>query len=512
MLTTIKSVKVNGIEAVPVTVECEVSSGIGIHVVGLADAAVKGSLLRTVTAIQAAGYRIPGKKIVINLAPADLHKSGSGYDLPIAIGMLSASEQVGLPDLDKWLVCGEAGLDGTIRCVDGCVQTVLTAQGSGLKGCIIPSANADEVGDLVGTNAPVYAAGSIQEAIDIIKSPKDFPTVGQKAAGKPAASTSPRKSCYESLVGEEGTRRAVEIAAAGGHNVLLIGPKGSPKQVIARALTELLPPMTKDETITAAKIYSNSGRSYKHYHDYCPRPFRAPHYSASLSAMFGGGSGDSIRPGEVSLAHGGVLCLEDINLFPRNTREGLRAVLEDKKVTISRLRSRITFPADTQIVASCQPCPCGHYGDGEKCTCTEAQRLAYMSKLDSALLERIDIQHYTHTRPAVPAKENTESIEDVRARIAAAREMQRNRFAGTGIRTNAEIPVSMLDSFCPLDKASARTLEKIITLTGLSARTYTHILRIARSIADLEGADDIALAHIAEASSFRFLDRRKPTD
>ncbi len=518
MIVYIHSAKCMGIRAVPVTVEVNITLGIGIHLVGLADIAVKESLLRTVTALQARGFHVPGKKIVINLAPADMHKQGSGYDLPIALGVIAASDQRPLPGLGKYLIMGELGLDGSLRPVSGALPMVELALEQGFKGCILPEESALEAADF--TQAQVFGARTLEDVLLILEEREDPSHLliwntecYRRALEEP---TLPFGSFmdFADIIGQEGAKRGVEIASAGGHNVLLLGAPGSGKSSIAKAMAGILPPMTLEESVLTSKVYSVAGRTTGRPGLLRTRPFRAPHISASKAAMLGGGSGENILPGEVSLATGGVLFLDEFCEAPKSTLEALRAPLEDRKVCISRLKAKIEYPASFMLVAASNPCPCGYYGEGERCTCTPGQRLAYLSKLSGPIMDRIDIQLLC--RPvqttALIRGRKAEPSAAIAARVLRACEVQRQRFAGSGIFTNSEMDAKQMERFCPLSEACKTLLEQIIDRLGLSARAYTRIVKIARTIADLSGAQDIEPAHLAEAASYRFLDRRNLLD
>ena len=518
MLVYIHGAKCIGIKAVPVTVEVEISMGIGIHLVGLADAAVKESLLRTVTALQARGFHIPGKKIVINLAPADMHKQGSGYDLAIALGIIAASSQRLLPGLDKYIIMGELGLDGSIRGVSGTLPMVELAMERGFRGCILPEESALEAVDY--TQTKVFGVQTLEDVLRILEesAPADDLLIRNTAAYRNALAREPLRGGgymdFADIIGQAGAKRGVEIACAGSHNVLLMGSPGSGKSSIAKALAGILPPMSLEESALTSKIYSVAGRSSGGLGMVKRRPFRAPHISASKVAILGGGTGENILPGEVSLASGGVLFLDEFCEAPKSTLEALRGPLEDHKVTISRLKAKIEYPAAFMLVAASNPCPCGYWGEGDRCTCTVGKRTAYLARLSGPIMDRIDIQLWVRpvqTQELVRGKKEEPSAA-VAARVAAAREIQRLRFQGTGIFTNSEMGSRELEKFCPLDDECKTLLEGIIDRLGLSARAYTRIIKIARTIADLEGADNIRPVHLSEAASYRFLDRRSIPD
>ncbi len=513
MLVHISGAKCIGIDALEVVVEIKVDKGIGIHLVGLADVAVKESLLRTTTALASMGFHIPGKRIVINLAPADLHKNGSGYDLAIALGIISGSGQKDLPLLERYLIMGELGLNGEIREVPGALSFVELARSLGLKGCILPLRSALEAVDF--DDIEVYGILDLGEAITILSGTEDCSDmlVQNRRPHHGYGSESPGRTEVDmcDIIGQEGAKRGIEIAAAGGHNIIMIGAPGSGKSSLAKALAGILPPMTREESIVTSKIYSVSGRGGS---DGLirTRPYRAPHYSASMAALVGGGAGGAILPGEVSLAHCGVLFLDEFGQMPRSVIEALRGPIEDRKVVISRLRSKVEFPSSFMLVVASNPCPCGYWGEGDRCTCTPAQRIGYLSKLSGPILDRIDLQLVLHPVPSdkIASGVKGEDSATVAARVAAARKLQQERFRGEGINCNSEMGSSHIERFCPLDDTCRQVLLELMERLGLSMRAYFRIIKVARTIADLEGSPSILPVHIAEASSFRFLDRKNP--
>ncbi len=512
MLINIVGAKCIGIDAVPVLVEVKIDRGIGIHLVGLADVAVKESLLRTVTALQSMGFHIPGKKIVINLAPADLHKNGSGYDLPIALGIIAASGQRGLLGLDKYLIMGELGLDGSVRPVPGALPYAEVAVDLGLKGCILPAQSALEAAEF--RQADIYGVETLAEVLSILEEKEDREDLliwnRREYTQASAPSVGSGYMDFSEIIGQEAAKRAAEVAVSGGHNLILIGPPGGGKSSLAKAITGILPPMTMEESLVTSKIYSVSGLPTRDAGLIRRRPFRAPHYSASLAAIVGGGNGGNIVPGEISLAHNGVLFCDEFAQMPKSVVEALRGPMEDRKVVVSRLRGKVEYPASFMLIAATNPCPCGYYGDGDRCTCTVGQRVGYLNRLSGPLLDRIDLHVWMSpldTRRLIDRPKG-ESSAAVAARVMKAREVQLKRFHGDGISTNAEMSNSLMERFCPLSDDCKSLLETIIDRLGLSARAYSRIVRISRTIADLAGSPDILPAHISEASGYRFLDRR----
>ena len=510
MLTHVYGAKCIGIDAIGVTVEVDISMGIGIHLCGLADVAVKESLMRTVTALQSMGYRIPGKKIVINLAPADTHKSGSGYDLPIAIGIIAASEQATLPFLKSFLLMGELGLDGSVRAVPGGLPIAELARKAGFEGCILPYESAIEAAQLDGIR--VYGVNSMDEAIKILGGAPESESYCVSGT-IPQDTEPPRPEMdFADIIGQETAKRGVEIAAAGGHCLILVGSPGSGKSSLAKAMAGIMPPLTLEESLVTSKIYSVAGRGNLRCGFMRSRPFRSPHYSASLPAIIGGGGGDGVYPGEVSLAHSGVLFLDEFAHMPKATVEALRGPLEDRKVTISRLKSKVEYPASFTLVAASNPCPCGYYGEGDRCTCTPSQRIAYLSKLSGPIMDRIDLQ--VIVRSISPAKiaeralNPAEPSASVAARVLKARDIQRLRFFSEAINCNAEMNNRQIEKYCKLSPDCQETMQQLLIKMKFSMRAYYRIIKVARTIADLEGVPDIAVRHLTEAAGYRFLDRQ----
>lgn len=517
MLININCAKCIGIDAVPVTVEVDITQGIGIHLVGMADIAVKESLLRTITALQSLGFHVPGKKIVINLAPADMHKSGGGYDVPIAIGIVAASGQVELPGLGKYLIMGELGLDGSVREVPGALPFADLASKKGLAGCILPLGSALEATEC--QELSIFGVESFNDVLKILEEKEDCSDLlvwntrlynKLTRLGRRASAHAPQDGMdFSEIIGQDGAKRGAEIACAGGHNMIMVGPPGSGKSSLAKAMAGILPPMTTGEAIVTSKIYSVAGLKGSGMGLIRKRPFRAPHYSASLPAIIGGGAGGDIRPGEVTLAENGILFIDEYGQMSKSVLEALRGPMEDRVVTISRLRSKLEFPASFMLVAASNPCPCGYYGEGDRCICTPGQRMNYLSRLSGPVMDRIDIQVWLH--PVATGKlvrrVKGESSAAVAERVLKARLRQKQRFAGDGIFTNAEMGNRLIEKYCVLDEPCRAVMEQLIGKMGLSARAYSRILKVARTIADLEGEDDIGPKHLREAAGYRFLDR-----
>ncbi len=511
MLVQIYCAKCIGIDAVKVLCEIKIERGIGIHLVGLGDAAVKESLLRTTTALASLGYNIPGKKIVINLAPADLHKNGSGFDVPIATGIIAASGQKSLPGLSKYLIMGELGLDGEVRSIPGGLPFAEFASKCGLKGCILPALSAQEAIDIDGID--IYGVKNLPDVIRILEENEDCTDLLVTSGARdnvciPAGSNEPDYIDFADIIGQENAKRGAEIAVSGGHNLIMIGTPGSGKSSIAKAMAGIMPPMNLEESLATSKIYSICGKGDLRYGLVRQRPFRSPHYSASIAAVIGGG-GDGIYPGEISLAHNGILFLDEIGQMPRSLIESLRSPVEDGKVVISRLRGKVEYPCSFMLVAASNPCPCGYYGDGDRCNCSPMQRSNYLSKLSGPMMDRIDIQVWVKSPVTsdILSDRKAEPSSVIASRVARTREIQQRRFAGEGIYTNAGMNNRMIEKYCPLSDGCKDMLNSLIEKTGLSMRAYFRIIKVARTIADMDGERDILPHHLMEAAGYRFLDR-----
>ena len=527
MTVNIFSAKCVGIDATPVRVEVNMMNGLGIYLVGLADAAVKESLLRTVTAISSMGYHIPGKKIVINLAPADIHKKGSGYDLPISLGILISSNQVKIAadDLQNYMIMGELGLDGSVRPVPGALPIIDLSVKNDHMSCILPYDCAVEAMEYVG--AKVYGVRYLSDVINILNKSDDaesylinnqcfieggsVPAVSRNVAVNDLMKevlVSDEYMDFADIVGQDNAKRGAEIASAGGHNMLLIGSPGSGKSSLAKAIAGILPEMSAAESIETSKIYSVAGKRLEHGL-IKKRPFRSPHCNSSVAALVGGGS-DNVMPGEISLAHNGILFLDEFCELPKRSIEVLRAPIEDRKVVISRLRTKVEYPASFMLVAATNPCPCGYYGEGDRCNCSQTRREAYISKLSGPIMDRIDLHLWMHSvepkKLVYKQKEEASSI--IAERVRKVRQIQLERFRDENIFTNSEMSSKQIEKYCVLDAECKVFLEKLISSMDLSARACTRILKISRTIADLDGAPDIKVSHLGEAAGYRFLDKR----
>ena len=506
-----------GVDAVIVTVEVDLSVGVGIHLVGLPDSAVRESLLRVITALNSYGFHIPGRRIVVNLAPADIRKEGSAYDLAIAVGMLAVSGQIQTESCGQFVMMGELALDGRLRMVPGVLPVALQARAQGFHYCIFPAESAKEAAEVEGLT--VYGVSTLAEAIEVLTRRDDCEHLRVRRASVEEVALHVGND-FRQVRGQHTAKRGLEIAAAGNHNIILVGAPGSGKSLMASCLPSILPPMTRDEAIETGKIYSVAGRGASRPGLMRERPFRAPHHSASLVSLIGGGS--NAAPGEISLADNGVLYLDEIAQFNRSLLDALRQPIEDGKVTISRAKYKVVYPAHFMLVASMNPCPCGYYGDDTaRCTCTRGAVDSYLSRLSGPFMDRIDLQIWVRSLTAaellglanpkapLPPEEDSGTIAK---RVLAARAIQARRFAEEGIFTNAGMNARQIERYCALSDECRKTLEKILDRMGLSARAYTRILKVARTIADLAAEPDILPAHLMEAAGFRFLDRRRIID
>lgn len=507
MLVKVFGAAVQGIDATIVTIEVNSSRGCKFYLVGLPDSAVKESHERILSALQVNGYKFPTSQIVINMAPADIRKEGSSYDLPLAIGIMASAKVVSDEQLDKYIIIGELSLDGSLQSIKGALPIALKAKEAGFEGIILPEQNAREAAVVEGLN--VYGVNNIKDVIDFFNGVRSLEPTTINTEEEFYAQQSIFEFDFDEVKGQENVKRALEVAAAGSHNLIMIGAPGSGKSMMAKRLPSILPPLSLGESLETTKIHSVAGKLGKETSLIARRPFRHPHHTISQVAMVGGGLYP--QPGEISLAHNGTLFLDELPEFNRTVLEVLRQPLEDRTITVSRAKYNVDYPASFMLIASMNPCPCGYYNHPTKpCVCNAGQVQKYLNKVSGPLMDRIDIQIEIVPVPfeKISDKRIGESSERIRERVIKARRIQEKRFADfPGIYCNAQMTPKLLSLFAQPDESGLLLLKNAMQKLNLSARAYDRILKVSRTIADLDDSIDIKPFHLAEAIGYRNLDR-----